>query len=190
MVAAATGLAVTATSCGDQRAPVAGHGVGDHVIDVPGKYVAPVAPQQSPDPSVLRVLTMREALALDALTARIMPGTLDDPGAREAGVVTYIDNMLAYREGVPEPFYREQPWAAVYTGAAPPQNGATTFQVIWIAADQIDRYGVQSPLSPREVYRLGLAAVERYANEQFGGDLYFCRQHEHEGMVGTITVTE
>ena len=39
--------------------------------------------------------------ALDALVARIVPGDERDPGAREAGVVTYIDRALAgpYEEG-------------------------------------------------------------------------------------------
>ena len=50
-----------------------------------------------------------EANALDALVARIVPGDATDPGAREAGVVTYIDRALAgpyaewalaYREGL------------------------------------------------------------------------------------------
>ncbi len=50
-----------------------------------------------------------EANALDALVARIVPGDAGDPGAREAGVVTYIDRALAgpyaawglaYREGL------------------------------------------------------------------------------------------
>jgi gluconate 2-dehydrogenase gamma chain len=50
-----------------------------------------------------------ETNALDALVARIVPGDERDPGAREAGVVTYIDRalagpyadwQLAYREGL------------------------------------------------------------------------------------------
>jgi gluconate 2-dehydrogenase gamma chain len=54
-------------------------------------------------------LFLDEANALDALVARIVPGDAGDPGAREAGVVTYIDRALAgpyaewglaYREGL------------------------------------------------------------------------------------------
>lgn len=50
-----------------------------------------------------------EENTLDALVARIVPGDEQDPGAREAGVVTYIDRALAgpyaqwqlgYREGL------------------------------------------------------------------------------------------
>jgi gluconate 2-dehydrogenase gamma chain len=42
----------------------------------------------------LRVLTSDEAAALDALTAQILP-TDDQPGAREANVVRFIDHALA-----------------------------------------------------------------------------------------------
>lgn len=54
-------------------------------------------------------LFLDETLALDALVARIVPGDAGDPGAREAGAVTYIDRALAgpyaawglaYREGL------------------------------------------------------------------------------------------
>jgi gluconate 2-dehydrogenase gamma chain len=57
----------------------------------------------------LLFLFLDEANALDALVARIVPGDAGDPGAREAGVVTYIDRALAgpyaawglaYREGL------------------------------------------------------------------------------------------
>jgi gluconate 2-dehydrogenase gamma chain len=41
-----------------------------------------------------RVLSTAEAAALDALTAQIFP-TTDTPGAREAGVVRFIDQSLA-----------------------------------------------------------------------------------------------
>jgi gluconate 2-dehydrogenase gamma chain len=54
-------------------------------------------------------LFYEEAGVLGALVARIVPGDERDPGAREAGVVTYIDRalagpyadwQLAYREGL------------------------------------------------------------------------------------------
>ncbi len=54
-------------------------------------------------------LFLDEGKTLDALVARIVPGDASDPGAREAGVVTYIDRALAgpyapwglaYREGL------------------------------------------------------------------------------------------
>ncbi len=61
------------------------------------------------DATGLLFLSLREAEALDALVARIIPGDAADPGAREAGVTTYIDRALAgpyaewrlaYRDGM------------------------------------------------------------------------------------------
>ena len=52
-----------------------------------------------------------EARAVEALAARIFPGDADDPGAREAGVLVYIDRAVegsyrdlqpAYRRGLAE----------------------------------------------------------------------------------------
>ena len=123
----------------------------------------PLAPTTPPSASRLRTFTPHEARTVDALTARILPGTPDDPGAHEAGVVTYIDNMLAYQEGFNESTYREPPHAQLYEGDAPPEDEDTSFETVWVAADQIERYGYQSIVSPREVYRLGVIAVDTYA---------------------------
>jgi gluconate 2-dehydrogenase gamma chain len=50
-----------------------------------------------------------EAATMDALAGRIVPGDADDPGAREAGAVVYLDRALAgflrdlqtlYRDGL------------------------------------------------------------------------------------------
>ena len=65
---------------------------------------------QSATPPKLEFLTAEQAAEIDAITARIIP-TDDTPGAREAGVVYFIDRGLAtfatddqktYREGLPE----------------------------------------------------------------------------------------
>ncbi|MBI3406155.1 MAG: gluconate 2-dehydrogenase subunit 3 family protein [Acidobacteria bacterium] len=65
---------------------------------------------QSATPSKLDFFTAEQAAEIDAITARIIP-TDDTPGAREAGVVYFIDRGLAtfatddqktYREGLPE----------------------------------------------------------------------------------------
>jgi gluconate 2-dehydrogenase gamma chain len=54
----------------------------------------------------LQSLTPAEAAAIEAMTARIIPGTPDDPGAREAEVVVYIDRALAGPYAYLRPFYR------------------------------------------------------------------------------------
>jgi gluconate 2-dehydrogenase gamma chain len=59
--------------------------------------------------SQLYFLDESEATTVDALVARILPGTPEDPGAREARVVDYIDRSLleydiglqtVYRRGI------------------------------------------------------------------------------------------
>ena len=48
-----------------------------------------------PDLTSLTFFNEVEARTVEAIAARIVPGDATDPGAREAGVVTYIDNSLA-----------------------------------------------------------------------------------------------
>jgi gluconate 2-dehydrogenase gamma chain len=45
--------------------------------------------------SVLLFLNQAEAATLETMAARIIPGDSEDPGAREAGSVVYIDRLLA-----------------------------------------------------------------------------------------------
>lgn len=65
---------------------------------------------QAAKPPKLEFFTSEQAVEIDAISARIIP-TDDMPGAREAGVVYFIDRGLAtfatddqktYREGLPE----------------------------------------------------------------------------------------
>lgn len=133
-------------------------------IDV--QTYVPAPPATPPDPNQLQVFTPDQAALVDALVSRIIPGTPNDPGAHEAGVVTYIDNMLAFNDGYNEATYLHGPWAQIYTGDSPPPGG--TAETVWIKAGQIERYGYQSRLSPVEVYQIGLVAVDRYAQQTFG----------------------
>ena len=66
-------------------------------------------PTSEIDATGLTFFFLDEADTVEALAARIIPGSPGDPGAREAGVVHYIDRALsgpyfgwqgAYREGV------------------------------------------------------------------------------------------
>lgn len=46
-------------------------------------------------PGAITFLNAHEAATVDALAGRILPGSAEDPGAREAGAVVYIDRALA-----------------------------------------------------------------------------------------------
>src|SRR3989442_7183234 len=84
-------------------------------------------------PPKFEFFTPEEAAEIEAITARIIP-TDDTPGAREAGVVYFIDRGLAtfavenqktYREGLPELQARVTemfPGVAQFSAATPEQQ--------------------------------------------------------------------
>ncbi len=140
----------------------------------------PFPPAEAPDS--FQVFTPHEAATVEAAVARIFPGDAQDPGAREAGVVYYIDHMLSYQEGFNEPTYRQAPYAQTYTGQKPAERKG----VVWIAADQMYRYGYQNVLTPREVYRSGVAGLDRLANARFGGDFVDLAEGQQDTLIGLM----
>jgi gluconate 2-dehydrogenase gamma chain len=148
--------------------------------------VAPM-PATVPNPNVLQVFKPHEALTVEALTARIMPGTPDDPGAREAGVVTYIDTFLAYNEGFDEKTYRSGPYAKVYQGKNPPSEANSgNGNAVWVSSDDIERYGYQSELSPRDVYRMGIEAVDKYSQKKFSKNVVDLSEDQQDSIIDDL----
>jgi len=134
----------------------------------PVAQVPPEAPQEVDRPAAF--FNLHESATVDAIASRILPGTADDPGAHEAGVVFYIDRNLGgtnlgytlktYTQG-PFPVVSEQP---VTVEAASQRD---IYDYVTVAQEQISRYGYQSVLVPQEVYRRGLEFVDAYAQSQF-----------------------
>lgn len=149
----------------------------------------PYPPETPPERGQLAALTEEEAALVEALTARIMPGSPDDPGAREAGVVTYIDNLLAVSGAFAEKTYHQGPWAQTYEGDQPPAT-PTPDDVVWVEAEQIQRYGYQSHLTPLEVYQQGAAAVSRFAVERFGGPVAELPEEQQDEIVQALLDNE
>jgi gluconate 2-dehydrogenase gamma chain len=132
-----------------------------------------------------------EARTVEAIAARIIPGDADDPGAREAGVVNYIDCLLATGLGYAEPIYREPPFAMGYDEDDPPsEQELQTEGVIWLPNDLLERYGYQSVLTPREIYRMGLQALDRYANRQYGGDFVDLSEGDQDAVLEAVANDE
>jgi gluconate 2-dehydrogenase gamma chain len=125
------------------------------------------------DTRPIQFFNIHEAETVDALVSRIMPGTADDPGAHEAGVVFYIDRTLGgtnlgyalktYTQG-PFPVVSEEP---VSVEAA---SSRDIYDYVSVPADLIARYGFQSVLSPQGIYRRGLGFVDAYTQGQFQKD--------------------
>jgi gluconate 2-dehydrogenase gamma chain len=119
----------------------------------------------------LRFFNETEARIVAAATSRIFPSDESGPGAKEAGVVIYIDRQLAGPYGRDAHRYNEPPF-----DEGPPE------------------FGYQGKATPREIYREGLQKLQKFdrlsAAEQDGAlkdiesSLFFSllRQHAIEGM--------
>lgn len=140
---------------------------------------SPVAPGATPDvtnvaplsPPAIEFFNAYEAAQVEALTARILPGTEDDPGAREAGVVYYIDRVLAGPDGgYAVKTYRQGPFLVVSETETPVENSSRTdiYQYVEAPSDLAPRYGYQSLLAPQDIYRRGLASVDAFAMSAHG----------------------
>lgn len=90
--------------------------------------------------------TVPEARFVEAAVARLIPADDLGPGALEAGVPQFIDQQLQREFGLAADWYMQGPWA-----------------------EGTEEQGYQLRLTPQEVYRLGIAAVDMVAEEQYGG---------------------
>jgi gluconate 2-dehydrogenase gamma chain len=91
--------------------------------------------------------TPGEAEAVDAIVDRLIPSDDLGPGAREAGVTTFIDRQLTGPYGGHDWLYMKGPFSST----------------------PLPSQGLQSPLTPRQQYRLGLAALAAYCKANFNG---------------------
>jgi gluconate 2-dehydrogenase gamma chain len=104
----------------------------------------PVAPVT---PGGYLFFTPAEAKVVDAIVDRLIPTDDLGPGAKDAGVTVFIDRQLTGPYGGNDWLYMQGPFSST---ALPSQ-------------------GLQSPLTPRQQYRLGLAALASYCGSTFGG---------------------
>ncbi|MGE0879581.1 MAG: gluconate 2-dehydrogenase subunit 3 family protein [Acidimicrobiia bacterium] len=146
---------------------------------------APPTPSEPLDTSALHFFTADEAKTMDALVGRILPGTPDDPGGREANVVGYIDLKLGlHPDGFAQPTYRKPPFAESYEGPTPP--GPNTDSRIYVRKDELDRYGYQSTLNDREMFRLGLAQLESLAKSSLGVGFASLAGPQQDQLIGQM----
>ncbi len=141
----------------------------------------------------------KEAELVEAITARILPGTPDDPGAREAEVVVYIDSLLGSGGWGNEPIYRNGPFVTADEIAAEraesegeedeeeadggsPDHGTTSFGVTRRPVGAFDRYGEQALATPPEIYRMALPQVDAHARARFG-DGFTALSEEQQDLV-------
>jgi gluconate 2-dehydrogenase gamma chain len=103
-------------------------------------------PAATPATEPLRWLTTSEAATLEAMVDTLIPKDAVGPGGVEAGIVAFIDRELAAGFGRGARMYLQGPFAE----GAPEQ-------------------GYQLPLTPAELYRVGLADLEAWVAASRGG---------------------
>ena len=91
--------------------------------------------------------TAAEAATVDAIVDRLIPTDNLGAGAKDAGVTTFIDRQLTGPYGGHDWLYMQGPFSDT----------------------PLPSQGIQSPLTPRQQYRLGLAALETYCKATYSG---------------------
>jgi gluconate 2-dehydrogenase gamma chain len=184
VAAAALGVATVADACGTES----GSGVGPEQLsgDTTATAFPPVPPMNMPMPGVHGFFTKDEARAVDAFASRILPGSPEDPGAHELGVVTFIDHKLASFHTFATPTYFKGPFAQKTPDHPGPQPHAR--DVILVNDEELPRYGFQSNLTPQQAYRKGLAALESYAQGAHGRSFADLGHALQDSIIGLLEI--
>ena len=101
-------------------------------------------PGIGPDPAP-GFFTREEWTFLNAACGRLIPRDGNGPGAADLGVPAFIDRELEGAFGHAANWYMQGPFAP-----------------------GVPELGYQSPLTPREVYRAGIAALDSHCRRRFG----------------------
>jgi len=145
------------------------------------------APPERPplECNLLSFFTPEEARAVDAIVARFIPGTPDDPGAREACVAGYIDRKLTSYHAFSTPTYFHPPFAKpVDHGAPGPQEHAK--DTIFVAKKQLSRYGFQSSQTPQQTYRDGLEELDKLMRSEHGAPFAELAEPTQDAVLGLM----
>ena len=105
----------------------------------------PSSPPEFARPGPWQFFTSDEARAMEAIVDRIIPPDPETPGGKDAGCAVFIDRQLKGPYGSAAGLYRLGP----FTKGTKEQ-------------------GPQSPLTPAELYRKGLAALDKYCKAKAG----------------------
>jgi gluconate 2-dehydrogenase gamma chain len=116
---------------------------------VPLRFVANVREAQAAPPRYTsppeQYFKKQEVAFVDAAVSRIIPNDELGPGAKEAGVTTFIDSQLAGPYGRAETWYMQGPW----------KKGT-------------DQQGYQLKLTPAQLYRAAIRDIDDYARRTYG----------------------
>jgi len=126
-------------------------------------WTAGLADSPQPDrDGGLRFFTSAEAAFVDAAVARLIPADHLGPGAKEAGVTTFLDRQLAGPYGRAERWYMQGPW----------QDGTKS-------------QGYQSRLSPADLYRVAIRSIDQHCRQVFDGRAFADLSHDQQDRILT-----
>ncbi|MCL4435835.1 MAG: gluconate 2-dehydrogenase subunit 3 family protein [Thaumarchaeota archaeon] len=112
-------------------------------------------------------LNLSEQSLVESLAETIIPGDSNDPGAKEAGVIYFIDRQLAGEYGKSGNMYMQGPF--IQTGQKGP---ITVNKITYSDGSPAVRVGAgtryQYPLNEREFWRASLEALQAYAKSSQG----------------------
>ncbi len=124
------------------------------------------APYHGVEPGVF--FSANECEAAQALAARLIPSDDTGPGAREADVVTFLDRQLAGFYGRAQRWYMDGPFP-----------------------EPLETQGYQSPHTPAELWRAGLAALNVHCRETHDGrDFVALSEAEQDAVLTAIDEEE
>ncbi|MET4387339.1 gluconate 2-dehydrogenase gamma chain [Bradyrhizobium sp. F1.4.3] len=112
--------------------------------------------------------TANEAATIDAFVDRLIPTDELGPGAKDADVTTFIDRQLTGPYGGHDWLYMQGPF---------PPNPLPT-------------QGLQSPLTPRQQYRQGLAALDAYCTTTFNRRFVQLNADEQDKLIAGLEKAE
>jgi gluconate 2-dehydrogenase gamma chain len=124
----------------ETAAPLQARTISGEVPWQPGEANAPTPAE----PGGYQFLSPDEATFLDAAVSRLIPKDDLGPGAKEAGVTTFIDRQLAGPYGKAETWYMQGPWS----------KGK-------------DTQGYQSRMTPAQFYRAAIKAIDAHCQSTF-----------------------
>ena len=106
---------------------------------LPLRFVPPAAAASVAQPGQFSYFTAVEFTWVEAAAARLIPNDELGPGAKEAGVATFIDRQLAGPYGRAETWYMQGPWR-----------------------EGTKEQGYQLKLTPAQLYRTAIADVDAW----------------------------
>jgi gluconate 2-dehydrogenase gamma chain len=134
-------------------------------------------------------LNVSEQPLVESIAETIIPTDSSGPGAKEAGVIYFIDRQLAGEYGISGNMFMQGPFVA--TGQKGP---ITVDKITYSDGSPPVRIGAgtryQYSLNLREYWRTGLEALQTYANGAFGNNFEKLSSSQKEQILQDLWVNK